>query len=459
MTAAEIRVDYQQLERIAARFRNASSTSAEITNRLMRTADLLKSEGWQGRGADSFQHEFGDTVLPALSRLTLSFEQSASVIQQITSLMQAAEDEASMPFREQFSVMAFASSLSDAGGDEPFSEKDSFQGITATDISTNRPLSQEEKDWIDEILDLPWWVDLPLGVLVVGDVLDLAREQILKRIKGQEPDALVTSLAALGLAAEAGWLVPTPGLEDVPNAALATLKTIAKQLPQGEARELLAEIVEKSIKNPEDMARLGKITTALAENADLFPKLIDNPRALVAVLHGGPETVELLAKHGDTAIAAAERLGEHAPSFVKFYDDLAHVPGADNLLKDMAAGGTTSFGALGELYYFQSIKSELRSVGLVDDYGRKAADGILKDGTVIDVKNWDFSAVSYQNERYINSQLDKLTKQVELRRSQYPDAPGIRYVFTTDNMSDIPQPIRDRLRALNVDVEIMPSGR
>lgn len=460
MPAEEIRVDYAQLEQIAGRFQNAATTVTEVSRGVRQAVDALQESGWHGVGVEAFRAEMSDVIFPALARLVSALEESSTIARQISAQMRAAEEEAATLFRNGGDELPGRDGggvdISDA---DIFPEKTSFRGVTLVDGDKDRALSQAEKDWIDKVLDLPWWLDLPLSMIAVGDILDLAREQILKRIKGQEPDILITSLAALGLAADLGWLIPSPGAEDAPNAILATLKTVAKELPAGPVRDYLGEMIERSLKNPEEVARLGKLTTTLAEHADLLPKLMDNPRAFMAVLKGGPETATLLAKHGDVAISAAQQFGEHAPSFIKFYDEIAHIPGADNLLKDMAAGGSTSFGALGELYYFRSIKEEVASIGLFHD-GRKAADGVLKDGTVVDVKNWDFSTPAYRTDNHLlRSQLDKLTQQVELRRAQYPNAPRIRYVFTTDSIDDIPLPIRERLHSLKVDIQVIPAGR
>ncbi|ACL26534.1 hypothetical protein [Chloroflexus aggregans] len=166
-------------------------------------------------------------------------------------------------------------------------------------------------------LELPWWLDVVLSFLGIGDIIDLIREQIIKRFAGKEPDNLITAIAVLGLVADAGWLQPIPSVEDAPNVTLALLKTIAKRLPKGKTRDYLAELIEKTAKNPDDFKRLVDFGVALNKHPDILETLIASPKVMRAALEGGSEFVELLAKYGDDAFDAAKILGKHAPDVIK----------------------------------------------------------------------------------------------------------------------------------------------
>src|SRR4030067_2604116 len=90
----------------------------------------------------------------------------------------------------------------------------------------------------------------------LGDPADVIK-QLWNRIRGQEVDELVLMLALLGVVADLGWLNPIPSAEDAPNAVLAALKALAKQIPPGAARESLQEMVELAAKNADEAHRLG----------------------------------------------------------------------------------------------------------------------------------------------------------------------------------------------------------
>ena len=182
-------------------------------------------------------------------------------------------------------------------------------------------------------------------------------------------------------------------------------------------------------------------------------KLISNPRVMQAVVESGPEFVELLAKYGDDGFEAARLLGRNAPEVLNQFDELAHLPGADNLMRDLRAGGTTTTGAVGAVRYFSSIQDDVAEVGSRIN-GRKAADGILKEGTVVDVKNWDFKASFYDDPARLDDAIDGMLSQIDLRRMQYPGQP-IRYVFTSP-LSEVPQTIQEALTEAGVQILGMP---
>lgn len=106
------------------------------------------------------------------------------------------------------------------------------------------------------------------------------------------------------------------------------------------------------------------------------------------------------------------------------------------------------------MQYASSIADQIARVGDVIN-GKKAADIILKDGTVIDVKYYDFSQRIYRFDFAIQSEIKKMTEQIALRRLQYPNAP-IRYVFVGTTMDQIPPKLLQALRDLGVEVVVHP---
>ncbi len=289
-------------------------------------------------------------------------------------------------------------------------------------------------------LELPWWLDAVLSFLVIGDLLDILREQLLKRLKGQEPDNLITAIALLGLLADLGHINPFPFAEDTLNLVLAILKPLVKRLPKGKTREYLAQLIERAVQNPDDLKFLVDLSMSFRKHPDILEQLVNNPKVMMAALQGGSEFVELLAKHGDDAYQAAAILGKHAPEILKQYDEISHIPGADRLLKRLGEGGTQTPGAVGQIRYLRSIKDDIKEIEVSLPNGG-TPDAILKDGTIIEVKNWDFSKPFYQQSK--DRVVDKLLDQLERYRKTFPDKPIV--VGFTSPLDEIPKDIREAI--------------
>jgi len=324
-----------------------------------------------------------------------------------------------------------------ADGVEEFPQRTDY--IDTDDYGSDPP---PDSDLLENLLslELPWWLDAGLSFLVIGDLLDILREQLLKRLKGQEPDNLITAIALLGLLADLGHINPLPFAEDTLNFVLAILKPLVKRLPKGKTREYLAQLIERAIQNPDDLKFLVDLTMSLKEHGDILKKLDEKPKVMMAVLQGGSEFVELLAKHGDDAYQAAAILGKHAPEILKQYDEISHIPGADRLLKRLGEGGTQTPGAVGQIRYLRSIKDDIKEIEVSLPNGG-IPDAILKDGTIIEVKNWDFSNPFYQQSKDLV--VDKLLDQLERYRITFPDKP-IVVVFTSP-LDEIPKDIREAI--------------
>jgi len=183
-----------------------------------------------------------------------------------------------------------------------FERADAESGAALASLTAGLPLySVRVPTFLPEI---PTWLwELLIGILPFGDLYDIGKE-LLKLVTEGETDDLVLLLAALGLAADAGWLdgvVPDP--VDAANAGLALLKTLVKGIPPGPARDALKELFIRLAKNADEAPRFFSAAFELLKRQDLFKALQENPRALAAVLDAGPEMMERVARHPEAAIA------------------------------------------------------------------------------------------------------------------------------------------------------------
>jgi WXG100 family type VII secretion target len=273
MPAPRVRANYDQLARIAAAFDRQAGETQRLAVSLTRQVQALESGDWAGRGAKAFYSEMDSQVLPSLRRLAGALSEAHRTTVQIRSIMKQAEDEAARLFR----LMGGSSAMA------------AIPGVDFT---------------------VPAWVwDFASGLVPLGDAVDVIK-QLWNRIRGREVDELVLTLALLGVVADLGWLNPIPSAEDAPNAVLAALKALAKQIPPGAARDSLQEMVELAAKNADEARRLGEVLVALTKNSDLAIALTKHPEALIAVMRHGPEAVELLGKFGDDAVTLVGKYGD-----------------------------------------------------------------------------------------------------------------------------------------------------
>lgn len=96
-----IQAQYDRLEQIAVRFGQQAEAATQTTQRVQQSNRALQDGGWEGRGATAFFGEMERSVLPSMQRLAAALHQSQTVTRQISQVLQAAEEEASRPFRGQ----------------------------------------------------------------------------------------------------------------------------------------------------------------------------------------------------------------------------------------------------------------------------------------------------------------------------------------------------------------------
>jgi WXG100 family type VII secretion target len=128
MGADVIQANYEELEAIAARFKNCAEANAELYSGVARGVQALQQGDWQGKGAEAFFAEMNGEIFPALQRLTDALEMAGIVILEIKNIIQQAEEEAAGIFN------------GDGGGDR--SGKKSSGGLRITGMQTinNREL-------------------------------------------------------------------------------------------------------------------------------------------------------------------------------------------------------------------------------------------------------------------------------------------------------------------------------
>lgn len=91
--------DYEKLDVVAERFGREAEASSELTGRIRRCVQSLRSGGWMGVAASAFFAEMNGEVFPALLRLTNALEGARTSTRHILALIRDAEEEAAEPFR------------------------------------------------------------------------------------------------------------------------------------------------------------------------------------------------------------------------------------------------------------------------------------------------------------------------------------------------------------------------
>jgi WXG100 family type VII secretion target len=96
--ADEIRVDYAQLQEVAARFARQATAINQVQQQLKSKMGHLQS-AWVGKGSAAFFAEMNDKVLPATARLYNALQEASKTTKQISQLLEQAEKDAAAPFK------------------------------------------------------------------------------------------------------------------------------------------------------------------------------------------------------------------------------------------------------------------------------------------------------------------------------------------------------------------------
>lgn len=106
MSANVIQVDYEALSEIARRFQREEELVEALRQAVLAGIRPLENGGWQGRGAEAFFAEMHDMVLPVAERLAAALAEASAVVQTISAVYQAAEEEAAAPFGGEAETLA-----------------------------------------------------------------------------------------------------------------------------------------------------------------------------------------------------------------------------------------------------------------------------------------------------------------------------------------------------------------
>lgn len=205
--------------------------------------------------------------------------------------------------------------------------------------------------------------------------------------------------------------------------------------------------------------RLVTGTPSLSKiSLETFAVLMDHP-AVLKLAKADARVGKLLEKYGGKGVRTLRHApyhGELPVELLERFDRLSDIPGADRLLVDLAAGESTTKGAIGELHYIEMLLKKGEQIERIADInvktGKKAADIVLKSRKkVVDVKYWDWTQRFWRKPENVTDVAEELRRQVLRRKEEYPGSP-ILYVFAGQK-KDIPQPIVKALTEAGAKVE------
>ncbi|MGK7894316.1 MAG: hypothetical protein AB4372_12015, partial [Xenococcus sp. (in: cyanobacteria)] len=161
---------------------------------------------------------------------------------------------------------------------------------------------------------------------------------------------------------------------------------------------------------------------------------------------GGTKLGSVIRENGADAVA----------TMLRNYDEIADLPGAQRFMDSFISGGTTAKGAIGEIQYAAQLRRNGVKIKQLEDMigTQKAADIVLHDGKIIDVKNINWTSSFYQEKAMLQKQIQRMTNQVLRRQKEYPGA-AIRYAFI-GSLADVPKELKTALKALNVEIVGVP---
>jgi hypothetical protein len=181
-------------------------------------------------------------------------------------------------------------------------------------------------------------------------------------------------------------------------------------------------------------------------------------------MHYGPEAVEILSKNGDEAVALTGRFGDNAIKYLlgggkdsfenlKFLNSLSGSP--ERVLQDLTSGSKTSVN--GAQFQLEQLKrldpATISGVEVTIPGGR--VDAILKDGTIIEYKSWDWHGNAYQNPVQLQQIQKDLVKQIQAR-VDYQKINGItapiKIVFKSG--AGMPESVKKAIESIGAIVEV-----
>jgi hypothetical protein len=160
----------------------------------------------------------------------------------------------------------------------------------------------------------------------------------------------------------------------------------------------------------------------------------------------------------------AKFLKNHAddiPKIWQMYSQVSNISGIDLVLYDIANGSKTNYkGSFFQLQWLVAHKDIVASVEAVDANNKQAADIILKDGTVIDVKSYDWKSQKSLDDllKKIHQEDDTAYNRIKRQIERYKNLhPGSHLVYYFDSTSGkIPPDLQKLFDDEGVEVKYWP---
>lgn len=96
-----IQIDHDAMKAIASQFGRQSDDVTRMYRQVVTAIEKLRDGGWIGEGADAFFEEMDGEVLPAVQRLIAALAMADKVSNDISQLMENADEEASDPLKRE----------------------------------------------------------------------------------------------------------------------------------------------------------------------------------------------------------------------------------------------------------------------------------------------------------------------------------------------------------------------
>jgi WXG100 family type VII secretion target len=97
--AEKTECNYEEMQAIVKQFQSEAEAINQLLNQTRGKAQALHGDQWVGRGANQFNTEMEQLVLPAMGRLVNALHQAANTANRILQTYQEAEEEASNAFK------------------------------------------------------------------------------------------------------------------------------------------------------------------------------------------------------------------------------------------------------------------------------------------------------------------------------------------------------------------------
>lgn len=97
--AEKTECNYEEMQAIVKQFQSEADAINQLLNQTRSKAQALHGDQWVGRGANQFNTEMEQLVLPALGRMVHALHQAANTANRIADTYREAEEEASNSFK------------------------------------------------------------------------------------------------------------------------------------------------------------------------------------------------------------------------------------------------------------------------------------------------------------------------------------------------------------------------